>query len=63
MARPDERVLFHVDGYQFKKAKQDGHVFITTPEGVNVTVHVNVLKSFLSSVESDADLSQQFGLR
>ncbi|MFB4160884.1 hypothetical protein ACE1TF_13440 [Geomicrobium sp. JSM 1781026] len=61
MARPDERVLFHVDGYQFKKAKQDGHVFITTPEGVNVTVDLNSIQTFLHALDNDETLAKQFG--
>ncbi|GAK00521.1 MULTISPECIES: hypothetical protein [Geomicrobium] len=62
MARPDERVLMNVDGYQFKKAKKANHVFVTTPEGVNVTLDAKVLQQFIASLESDENTKKQFGL-
>ncbi|MBB6449170.1 hypothetical protein HNR44_001119 [Geomicrobium halophilum] len=62
MARPDERVLMTIDGYQFKKARSQNQVFITSPQGVNITMDIDVLKSFINQLENDANTAKQFGL-
>ncbi|QDI90093.1 hypothetical protein EPH95_01995 [Salicibibacter halophilus] len=62
MARPDEQVLMTIDGYQFKKARSQNQVFITSPQGVNITLDVHVLKDFLNKLENDETTAKQFGL-
>ncbi|SDI26026.1 hypothetical protein [Natribacillus halophilus] len=62
MARPDERVLMTIDGYQFKKARSQGQVFITSPQGVNITLDVHVLKEFIHQLENDETTAKQFEL-
>ncbi|AXF54997.1 hypothetical protein [Salicibibacter kimchii] len=62
MARPDERVLMTIDGYQFKKARSQNQVFITSPQGVNITLDVHVLNEFISRLEKDEAIAKQFGL-
>ncbi|ADI25511.1 MULTISPECIES: hypothetical protein [Geobacillus] len=64
MARPDERVVIAIDGYQFKRAREakKGKIFVTSPIGANFTFDVNVMRKLIEAIDRDPALAEQFGL-
>ncbi|ODA17610.1 hypothetical protein A5N86_08700 [Geobacillus thermoleovorans] len=55
MARPDERVIIAIDGYQFKRAREakKGKIFVTSPIGANFTFDVNVMRKLIEAIDRD----------
>lgn len=63
MGRPDITVLKDIKGYKFKKARNEGEVFVTSPGGVNFGFDVEVFRELIKQVDTDPKLREKFGLK
>lgn len=62
MARPDEKILFTIEGYTIKKGNNKGEVFLMSPKGVCFTIPATTLEKINEELKTNEVLKEQLKL-